>query len=125
MTGSRDIDLIGFFVSERGHHDAPLLSVEPGMTVLYGLNGAGKTRTLMDIRNFFLGVSSQAKALIRIPSGVDESEISWGDTLYRDGRFGDWFVEWGRSVGIEGRYFDAESVLESWVRHSMDNRWVR
>lgn len=43
------------------------LAFEPGLTVLYGLNGAGKTRTLDAISAIWAGRDSGAQLVVRLP----------------------------------------------------------
>lgn len=56
---------------------ATFLDVTPGLSVLYGLNGAGKTRTLQSIQNFYAGKASDAVALVQLP---ELDDASWNDT---------------------------------------------
>lgn len=102
--------LLGFLIRERDT-PGPLLEVSPGMSVLYGLNGAGKSRILDDIRRFFRGVSSDAIALIRL-SPV-HGRIDWNRELDS----GDWFPDWARRADIT--FGDHEEILRGWAGASL------
>lgn len=51
------------------------LSFAPGLTVLYGLNGAGKSRVLRSIRDTLSGRESGTRLLVRVPPLAEDD---WG-----------------------------------------------
>lgn len=100
--------LIGFVVRDRPAEPAQLIPVERGLSVLYGLNGAGKTRIIADVERSWRGHQSQAVALVQLPSVT-------GDYVdeFNEGKKADWFRDWAqRTRNDSGR---PEEALLSWV----------
>jgi energy-coupling factor transporter ATP-binding protein EcfA2 len=104
--------LLGFLLGDAVVNGYGFLAVEPRLGVLYGLNGAGKSRTLDDIRNFWLGQRSDAIALVRLPESP--LSVDW----YSETEQGDWYPEWARrgdlAVGAEH-----QEIIEAWLRACM------
>lgn len=113
--------LVGFLLRERDV-PGPLLEVSPGMSVLYGLNGAGKSRILDDVRSFFHGVTSDVVALIRLSSAT--SAIDWN----HETESGDWFPNWARRADVTSAESDHRAILARWaggqsVGRRRDSAW--
>ena len=114
--------MLGFLLSDGSPSAEPVLvPVADGLTVLYGLNGAGKTRALGDIRAFWAGRwQGRAMALVRLA----QPGSTYVDRL--GGRFGesrDWANDWARHARTTERLWnDGESTdasLRTWVEHSI------
>lgn len=104
--------LLGFVIQDIPGKAGPLLPVAPGVTVLYGLNGAGKTRIIRDIEKFWVGHRSNAVAVVQLPSRL-HGHVDWyGET----GR-ADWARDWaGASLTEHGGEGETpESILLDWV----------
>ena len=114
MTNSdpTEATLLGFLLGDAVMDGHGFLPVEPRLAVLYGLNGAGKSRTLDDIREFWLGHQSDAIALIRLPE-VPPS-IDW----YSETGLGDWYPEWARRADLSSGA-SHQDILEEWLRTCM------
>ena len=52
------------------------LPLDPGLTVLYGLNGVGKTRILKALGDSRKGVDSPSSLLVRVPPPVETGSIT-------------------------------------------------
>jgi hypothetical protein len=120
-TKDRKGRLLGFLVSDRGAFDrhSTLLPVR-GLTVLYGLNGAGKTRAIEAIRGFWSGEwSGQVAGLIQLPppGGIYGEHVPWTGE-----KVSNWASDWSRAFFDGRRDFsrlatkdDLEGILEDYV----------
>ena len=104
--------LLGFLIRDSDASDDVLLPVDPGLAVLYGLNGAGKSRTLQDIRGFWRGTASESFALIRVPEPM--GNIDWSRETAR----GDWYPDWARRAGSVFKFED--DILDHWIRGCLE-----
>ncbi len=119
--GSTDLaQVLGFLVE--GELGNELLTFDPGVSVLYGLNGAGKSRILSDIQFFSAGVAGvpvnedrDLLALIRLPQPETTTRTYWGQ--HRGNA--DWYEDWARMARVrEGSH---EAVLRAWfLDHVLD-----
>lgn len=103
--------LLGFLLGDNEDGVRPLLPIDPGLAVLYGLNGAGKSRTLDDMSRWWAGSWNTATALVQLPTvQAVRTSIDWyGET----GR-GDWYVDWARRANADETY-DLEDILRGWL----------
>lgn len=97
--------VLGFLIEGQSGN---FLAVEPGISVLYGLNGAGKSRTLADIRSFWAGTRSPVVALVRLPTSSTVN-IDWNRETGR----GDWYPDWARRAETSGG--DEDLILTGWL----------
>ncbi|RYP88660.1 hypothetical protein EKO23_01860 [Nocardioides guangzhouensis] len=107
------IRLLGFFVRDSQVAVPALISVCDGLSVLYGLNGAGKSRTIAEIQRFWKGQQSPLEALIQLPADTNGSSRMPVEGL------DDWDEDWERA---RGRWADrgTEAALTAWVRSCFD-----
>lgn len=117
--------LLGFLLPDGvPGRDVTLLPVGEGLTVLYGLNGAGKTRTLTAVRNFWAGIrDGNTMALVRLADpGTEYNERDFA----RYGESRDWANDWLRHAGKPpvpvwlANGDSAEAALREWVFHCID-----
>ena len=101
--------VLGFLIRDtRADTFDELLSIQPGLSVLYGLNGAGKSRTLDDIRRFWTGVACDSLALIQLPQWPSEPTNWFGETERVD-----WYPDWARRARVSVE--DEDVVLTTWL----------
>lgn len=68
----RDPEIVGFILDDVPGLNYTYIPLTPGLTVLYGLNGAGKSTVLTAIANFFAGEDGGASALVHVPRSDSE-----------------------------------------------------
>ena len=83
--------LVGFLVG--GPEGMSLLELDAGLVLLYGLNGAGKSRALDAVGRWFAGEPSDALALVQLSA-------TQAPGFRQDGQV-EWFTEWARRAGVE------------------------
>lgn len=99
--------ILGFRVGVGDPRARQVIPVDPGLTVLYGLNGAGKTRILRSISDFYAGRYNDAIALVQLPNKL-KGEVDWRRERPEVG----WATDWGLRLGV-----DRETCAEDVVRH--------
>jgi len=75
----RQPGLVGFVLHRVPGIRPAYIPAIPGLTVLYGLNGAGKSRILEAVRSVWTGQSSGVTALVRVPH-IGDPEL-WSDAF--------------------------------------------
>ena len=121
VTTEASAELLGFFLLDEVGGTAPLVPVGRGLTVLYGLNGAGKSRALQHVQDFWAGnrssVSGGAVALVRLgPAGTaHHTPGDWGVGWAADWRR---YCELPRAAVLDADASDA--AIDAWLRSSID-----
>lgn len=103
--------LLGFVIKDSSMEPGEFIPISPGVTVLYGLNGAGKTRILRDVERFWRGHRSNALALVQLPARLTGS-VDW----YRDSGRVEWARDWDDPLQPRrDEEDDPEAILLDWA----------
>ena len=74
-------EFVGFILHRVPGIDPVYLPAKSGLTVLYGLNGVGKSRILDALRSVWTGEGSGVSALVRIPRSTGAAEAASNFTV--------------------------------------------